>query len=102
MLQSALDTGATATLINRTSLLTIGYDPVLSQDRAQVTTGSAVESVPRLELSRIVALGQERAGLQVLAHTFPPTAGIDGLFGLDFLLGQRLVLDFRAGMLQLN
>ena len=35
----ALDTGATATLINVAPLVTIGYDPALSPIRVQVTTG---------------------------------------------------------------
>jgi hypothetical protein len=33
----------------------------------------------------------------VLAHTLPPSAGVDGLLGLDFLRGQVLTVDFRSG-----
>jgi hypothetical protein len=35
----------------------------------------------------------------VLGHTLPPSAGVDGLLGLDFLRGQSLTLDFRSGHL---
>lgn len=38
--QLALDTGASSTLINTGKLVSIGYDPVLAQERVRVTTGS--------------------------------------------------------------
>ncbi len=62
-----------------------------------MTTGSGVEFVPRITLSQIVALGRERANFPVLCHTLPPSTGVDGLLGLDFLRGQTLTLDFRNG-----
>jgi hypothetical protein len=35
-------------------------------------------------------------------HTLPPSAGVDGLLGLDFLRGMRFTADFRAGALTLE
>jgi hypothetical protein len=40
----ALDTGATTSLVNVAMLVAIGYDPALTRERVQVTTGSGVES----------------------------------------------------------
>ena len=102
ILQLALDTGATTTLINVAMLVAIGYDPALSSDRVQVTTGSGVEFAPRVELQRLTAIGQERYSLQVLGHTLPPSSGVDRLLGLDFFRGLRLSIDFRAGQLRLD
>jgi hypothetical protein len=79
----------------------IGCDPALAADRAQVTTGSGVEFAARIELKRLTALGQERLGFPVLAHTLPPSVGVDGPLGLNFFRGLRLLIDFRAGELQL-
>jgi len=93
----ALDTGATATVVNIAMLVAVGYDPALAPTRVQVTTGSGVEYAPRVTLSRILALGQERVDFPVLGHTLPPSAGVDGLLGLDFLRGQSLTVDFRTG-----
>jgi predicted aspartyl protease len=101
VLQLALDTGATTTLVNVAMLAAIGYDPALSADRVQVTTGSGVEFAPRVELQRLTVLGQERYGLRVLGHTLPPSSGVDGLLGLDFFRGLLLTVDFRAGQLRL-
>ena len=82
-------------------LVGVGYDPALAPTRVQVTTGSGVEYVPRVTLNHILALGQERVDFSVLGHTLPPSAGVDGLLGLDFLRGQNLTVDFRAGRVNL-
>ena len=102
VLRLALDTGATRTIVNTAMLVAVGYDPALTAERVQVTTGSAIEYVPRVVLARIAALGQERSAISVLAHTLPPSAGVDGLLGLDFLRGQRLCVDFRGGSVELD
>ncbi|MBI1928063.1 retroviral-like aspartic protease family protein [Candidatus Poribacteria bacterium] len=97
ILSLALDTGATSTLVNQSRLMQLGYDPAVVPERFQMTTGSGVEFVPRITLSQIVALGREHANFPVLCHTLPPSTGVDGLLGLDFLRGQTLTLDFRNG-----
>jgi len=97
VLRLALDTGATGTTINIAPLVAVGYDPALSPARVQVTTGSGIEFAPRLTLDKIRALGQERGGFPVLCHTLPPSAGVDGLLGLDFFRGLSVTLDFRSG-----
>jgi predicted aspartyl protease len=102
VLQFALDTGATASVVNVEMLLAIGYDPMVASDRVQVTTGSGVEFAPRVELQRLTALGHERLGFPVLGHTLPPSAGVDGLLGLDFFRGLVLTLDFAAGQVHVS
>jgi hypothetical protein len=66
VLRLALDTGATGTLVNVGLLVAIGYDPALSPDRIQVTTGSGVEFVPSITLEKIRSLGRDRFGFPVL------------------------------------
>lgn len=102
VLRLALDTGATGTLINTGLLVALGYDPELSADRIQVTTGSGVEYVPVITLQRVYALGHESMCFPVLAHTLPPSAGVDGLLGLDFLRNRILTTDFRNGIITLQ
>ena len=101
VLRLALDTGATGTLVNTGMLVALGYDPALIPDRVQITTGSGVEFVPRVLLDRIMVLGEESADFPVLGHTLPPSAGIDGLLGLDFFRGRSLTIDFRTGQMEL-
>ena len=101
VLRLALDTGATGTIVNTGMLDALGYDPALIPDRDQVFTGSGVEWVPRVQLDRIFALGKECARFPVLGHTMPPSAGIDGLLGLDFLRRWSLTIDFPTGQVLL-
>ena len=67
-----------------------------------MTTGSAVEFLPVVPILRISALGQTRRDFTILGHTLPPSAGIDGLLGLDFFRGTRLAIDFRKGIVNLS
>ncbi len=101
VLRLALDTGATGTVVNVGMLVAVGYDPALVPDRIQVTTGSGVEFVPRVILDKLGALGLERTGFPVLCHTLPPSAGVDGLLGLDFFRGRSVTIDFRSGRVTL-
>ena len=98
----ALDSGATSTMVNWDVLVLLGYDPAALGDRIQITTGSGVEFVPRISVSRIEALSKNVESLAVLAHTLPPTAMVDGLLGLDFLRGARLTVDFMDGTIELQ
>jgi hypothetical protein len=102
VLRLALDTGATGTLVNVAPLVAIGYDPSLAPSRVQVTTGSGVEFAPLIPVSKVKALGQERQSFTVLGHTLPPSAGIDGVLGLDFFRGQILTIDFQNGQITLS
>jgi Aspartyl protease len=100
-LRLALDTGAMGTLISAALLVYLGYDPALTTQRVQVTTGSGVEFVPRFPVQKIAALGQSRTDFPVLCHTLPPSATVDGLLGLDFFRGHVLTLDFANGQVTL-
>jgi predicted aspartyl protease len=98
----ALDTGATRTVVNWDVVVLLGYDPAIASERVQMTTGSGVEFVPRIVLERMEALGQERQDFPILCHTLPPSATVDGVLGLDFFRGQRLIVDLRAGVVMVE
>ena len=101
-LRLLLDTGATTSLLDETTLRALGYDLASVTDRVQMATGSVVTSVPRVVLTRLTALGQHRFGFPVLAHTLPAGTSVAGLLGLDFLRDQVLTIDFRAGQITLS
>jgi predicted aspartyl protease len=88
--QLILDTGATRTVNNRSVALAIGFDLSSPSKLFQMTTGSKVELVPSVLLTRLSSLGQHRFGFQVLVHTLPLGALVFGLLGLDFLRGLEL------------
>jgi hypothetical protein len=102
VLKLVLDTSATRTLINLATLLALGYDPDQSASRITMTTGSTIEVVPLVVLTRLSALGQPRFGLSVIAHALPASSAVDGLLGLDFLRGHVLTIDFQTGSIILG
>ena len=97
-----LDTGATRTIVSREVAQSLGYDPAALEEWAHITTGSGALSVPLLSVEKIEALRKAETNMRVLCHTLPSRAAIDGVLGLDFLRGERLVVDFRAGLLALE
>jgi hypothetical protein len=98
IVQLALDTGATGSMVNWDILVFLGYDPAIVPERIQMTTGSGIEFVPRIVVQKIQALGQEHQNFPGLCHTLPPSSTVDGVLGLDFFRGKRLLLDFSSGM----
>ena len=102
VLKLLLDTGATTSLINLSTLVSLGFDPDQSPKRVTVMTGSTLEVVPLVILTRFSALGQNRVGFPVLAHTLPSGSAVDGLLGLDFFRNQLLAIDFRVGSITLS
>jgi predicted aspartyl protease len=97
-----LDTGATRTVVSSEVARSPGYDPAALGERARITTGSGALSVPLLSVEKIEALGKAATNMRILCHTLPSRAAIDGVLGLDFLRGERLVVDFRVGLLALE
>ena len=95
----ALDTGATGSMINWDVAVLLGYDPASARDRIQVTTASGVEFAPRVVLRKLEVLGRSLENFPILCHTLPPSATVDGLLGLDFFRGVRLVVDLQAGII---
>ncbi len=89
-------------MINWDLAVLLGYDPAASRDRVQVTTGSGVEFAPRILVESIEAIGKLRRDFPLLCHTLPQSATLDGLLGLDFLRGNRLVVDFQTGTVELD
>lgn len=61
-----------------------------------------MEFSARIEISRLIALGQERKAFSVLSHKLPATLSVEGVLGLDFLRGQALTIDFRTGQIELS
>ena len=100
-LSLALDTGATTTLINTAHLILAGYIPS-SAPTVPITLASGIQYVPKIAVQRLESLGAHRVNLSVLSVSLPPTSGIDGLLGLDFLRDKRLAIDFQKGKIDLR
>jgi predicted aspartyl protease len=100
-LRLALDTGATRSLLPHDALVVAGYDPASIREKTSITTGSGVEYVPIIKVKTLRTLKTSRDDLEVLVHTLPPGANVDGLVGLDFLRNCVLTIDFAHGRVSL-
>lgn len=98
----ALDTGANRSLVSRDMAVELGYDLAVVTSFSNFITGSGIETAPRVNIERLEALGQERRNFPVACHNLPDGTPFDGLLGLDFLRGQKLTIDFRAGLVTLE
>lgn len=98
----ALDTGASATMISAKRLKEVGYDLDKPEDEIYITTGSGLIFVPKITIEKLTALGKEKADCIVIAHDLPPTASVDGVLGLDFLRESVVQIDFKNGFIELK
>jgi hypothetical protein len=98
----ALDTGVTWSLLSWDVAVLLGYDPSIVQERLQIVTASGVEFVPTIGLQKLEALDRTCEGFPILCHTLPMGATVDGLLGLNFFQGHRLVADFREATVTLD
>jgi hypothetical protein len=93
----ALDTGSTFTVVHAEILNFIGCGPSEAAEKQQVLTGSKAEIAPQVFVGEIEALGQVKREFPVLCHCLPVGAEVDGVLGLDFFRGHRVLIDLRDG-----
>lgn len=96
----ALDTGATTTMVSREAALMVGCDPEASADQVEFVTGSGTERAPRLSIAKVEAMGIIRTGMKVVCHTIPAGTAVDGVLGLDLFRGHTLAIDLNAGFVE--
>lgn len=66
ILNLALDTGASATIISAKNLAEVGYDLSKPEDELYITTGSGLIFVPKITIEKLTALGKRKRILQSL------------------------------------
>lgn len=102
ILNLALDTGASGTIISAKKLREIGYNLDNPEDEVYITTGSGLIFVPKITIEKLTALGKDVSDFEVIAHDFPPTSSVDGVLGLDFLRESILEIEFKQGYIELK
>ena len=80
-----LDTGSAYTLISQEILECIGCSPTIPKRTQRIITGSGYEIVPVVSLNRFHCMGNLLEEFEIVAHTLPFGAYVDGLLGMDFL-----------------
>ena len=102
LLDLALDTGASTTIISTKAAKEIGYE--LSQITALASFGDASQThlVPKVTLKSLSLADARVENIEALCYTIPEEHGIDGVIGLNFLCQFNIGLDFKRGILTLS
>ena len=96
-LKMAVDTGATFTMIPFETAIAIGCDPLRSQRKIEITTGSSVEYVSIITVPKFRAFGAEIENMEVVCHNLPTQSPVEGLLGLNFLKSAK---DFSKNIIE--
>lgn len=97
-----LDTGAAFTLILPKVLKRAGYSISTPRAHIRIASLTSVTNVPLYIIDGLSVFGHRAGRLAVLGHTLPVAAHVDGLLGVNFLRGHRLLLDFRDGVVRFD
>lgn len=97
----AVDTGAARTIIDPGSLLSCGFDARSSGKSTHLVFGGGPSMIPLVSVFSLKCLGQYRTDFEVASYRLPPEMNINGLLGLDFLEGRKLIVDLAEGTLEL-
>jgi aspartyl protease family protein len=100
-LKMVLDTGATYTMIPIEAALSVGCNPLRSRRKIEITTGSGIEYVPLITVSKFKALGVEIKNMEVVCHNLPTQSPVEGLLGLNFLKKSKAIIDFSKNAIRL-
>jgi predicted aspartyl protease len=95
LLYFILDTGTQETLICETAMRRMGYVRANSIAEVPIQTVGGRALAYRYVIDNLKALGVKRSEFDVISHTMPDDAGIDGLLGLDFFENTELTIDFK-------
>jgi hypothetical protein len=72
-------------MISQEILESIGCSPGVPKRTQRIITGSGYEIVPVVLVNRFHCMGSLLEHFEILAHTLPLEAYVDGLLGMDFL-----------------
>ncbi|MBI4411863.1 MAG: retropepsin-like domain-containing protein [Deltaproteobacteria bacterium] len=98
----ALDTGATYTLISPEAARSLGYALNRRSKTVPITTPSRTETVPLVRVRAIQCMGRQLRNVDVICHTLPKKATVEGLLGLNFLNKFNLSLFFKDHFLEIR
>ncbi len=92
----ALDTGASDTVIDLTCLMISGYRKTDVKQEVELETAKGIVNADVFTVREMKALGLTRNDFQLCSYDFLANnilTDIDGVLGLDFLMGKKICID---------
>lgn len=96
----AVDTGASFTMISIEAALAIGINPSKSMRHIEITTANGIVFVPVIKIPSFKCFGVELKNIEAVCHNLPPESCVEGLLGLNFLKGAKVIIDFSKNIIE--
>jgi hypothetical protein len=96
-LRLLLDTGASNTVIDLSTMIVNGYNTTDSIKDVEIETAKGVTSAKVYKIKELKSLNIIRSDYEVTAYDFISNgiiAEFDGVLGLDFFYGKKICVDF--------
>ena len=93
----ALDTGASDTVIDATALMIAGYNKSNALEETELETAKGIVAADIFDVKTLEVLGIKRRNFQLCSYDFLANnvlTDIDGVLGIDFLMGKKICIDF--------
>lgn len=88
-----VDTGARNTVLPARLLQEFGYNLNNPVRQVRITAAGGILQVPMITVAWFNCLGTNIQSFAVIALDLPPSAGVDGLLGMDFLTTIGAIVD---------
>ncbi|TAF73227.1 MAG: hypothetical protein EAZ53_13280 [Bacteroidetes bacterium] len=101
----ALDTGASHTTIDLTTLQIAGYDINDATKTTYIETASGVIEAYLFKVGQLTALGITKSNIEICAYDFfthHVLTDFDGVLGLDFIDEYKICIDFKNEIVKIN
>jgi hypothetical protein len=101
----ALDTAATHTTIDSNILYFSGYDLKSAVAEREIETSNGIIEVEVFNVSELECLGIKKSNFEVQVYDFKAhgvQSDYDGVIGIDFLIENKICIDFRVGEITVN
>lgn len=98
----AIDTGASRTLLNKDVIQEIGINLSSTSETDSFSDATTDHIVPVVMLKSITLGDATVENMETLVYNLPEEFHIDGILGLNFLRHFKVILDFKNGILTLE
>lgn len=101
----ALDTAATHTTIDSNILYFSGYDLKSAIGEREIETSNGIIEVEVFNVGELECLGITKTNFEVQVYDFKAhgvQSDYDGVIGLDFLIENKICIDFRSGEITIS
>ena len=101
----ALDTAATHTTIDSNILYFSGYDLKDAIGQREIETSNGIIEVEVFVIDHLQCMGIEKSNFEVQVYDFKAhgiESDYDGVIGLDFLIENKICIDFLSGEIMVS